>query len=82
MAKDKGNSVQDVVIGADSNEFFDQLESSVNSGIVDAAQEETTPTEPEVTLTSEPVKEDSQEAVDIWEDDTNPYKQRYKDTKK
>ena len=30
MAKEKGNSVQDVVIGADSEDFFDQLESSVN----------------------------------------------------
>ena len=80
MAKKEGNSVQDVVIGTDSNDFFDQLESSVNSGIVDAPQEETTPTEPEVALTSEPVEEDSQETVSAWEDDTNPYKKRYSDS--
>ncbi len=79
MAKDKGNSVQDAVIGADSNDFFDQLENSVNSGIVDNVQE-TTPTEPDVTLTSEPVKVDSQESVNVWEDDTNPYKKRYSDS--
>ena len=79
MAKDKGNSVQDAVIGADSNDFFDQLENSVNSGIVDNVQE-TTPTEPDVTLTSEPVEVDSQESVNVWEDDTNPYKKRYSDS--
>ena len=72
MAKKEGNSVQDMVIETDSNDFFDQLEDSVNSGIVDTPKQEITPTEPEVVLTNEPVKEDSQEAVDIWEDDTNP----------
>ena len=80
MAKDKGNSVQDVVIGADSNDFFDQLESSVNSGIVDAPKEETTPAEPEVALTSEPVEADPQQSKDVWEDETNPYKKRYSDS--
>tara|TARA_R100001594_G_scaffold104734_2_gene139307 strand:+ start:1663 stop:2535 length:873 start_codon:yes stop_codon:yes gene_type:complete len=80
MAKDKGNSVQDVVIGTDSNDFFDQLESSVNSGIVDEVKE-ATPTEPEQTLTSEPVEEDpQQESKNIWEDDSNPYKKRYADS--
>ena len=34
MAKKEGNSVQDMVIGTDSNDFFDQLEDSVNSGII------------------------------------------------
>lgn len=80
MAEEKGNSVQDMVIGADSKDFFDQLESSVNSGIVDVQEQEATPTEPEVTLTSEPVEEDSQDAVDVWEDETNPYKKRYADS--
>jgi hypothetical protein len=69
-----------VVIGADSNDFFDQLESSVNSGIVDAPEKETTPAEPEVALTSEPVEADPQETKDVWEDDTNPYKKRYSDS--
>ena len=80
MAKEKGNSVQDVVIGADSEDFFDQLESRVNSGIVDAPEKETTPAEPEVALTSEPVEADPQETKDVWEDDTNPYKKRYSDS--
>ena len=80
MAEEKGNSVQDMVIGADSKDFFAQLESSVNSGIVDVQEQEATPTEPEVTLTSEPVEEDSQDAVDVWEDETNPYKKRYADS--
>ena len=68
-----------MVIGADSNDFFDQLESKVNSGIVDDIQE-TTPTEPGVALTSEPVEVDSQESVNVWEDETNPYKKRYSDS--
>mgnify|MGYP003113742709 CR=1 FL=1 len=80
MAKDRGNSVQDAVIGADSNDFFDQLEDSVNSGIVDEPKQETTPAEPGIALTSEPVEADPQEAKDVWEDETNPYKKRYADS--
>ena len=79
MAIKEGNSVQDLVVGADSNDIFDQLENKVNSGIVDNVQE-ATPTEPGVVLTSEPVKVDSQESINVWEDDTNPYKKRYTDS--
>ncbi len=79
MAKNKGNSVQDMVIETDSSDFFDQLENNVNSAIVDAPKE-TTPPEPEQALTSEPVEVDSQEGTDPWEADNNPYKKRYRDS--
>ena len=80
MAKDKGNSVQDMVIGTDSNDFFDQLEDSVNGAIVDYVEEEETPQEADVALTSEPEEVDPEETINIWEDDTNPYKKRYSDS--
>ena len=80
MAKDKGNSVQDMVIGTDSNDFFDQLEDSVNGAIVDYVEEEETPQEADVALTSEPEEVDPEETINVWEDDTNPYKKRYSDS--
>ena len=83
MSQESGNSVQDMVIGTDSNDFFDQLENSVNGGIMDDAPQEATPEEPEVALTSETEEQDLQEVEEsksIWEDDTNPYKKRYTDS--
>jgi len=83
MSQESGNSVQDMVIGTDSNDFFDQLENSVNGGIMDDLQQEETPKETEVALTSETEEEDLQdvdESKNIWEDDTNPYKKRYADS--
>ena len=83
MAKDKGNSVQDMVIGTDSSNFFDRLEEDVNGGIVDAQEPEETLEEPEVALTSESDEIDPRENyADIWEDDSNPYKKRYSDSSK
>tara|TARA_R100000329_G_scaffold138395_1_gene119832 strand:+ start:692 stop:1579 length:888 start_codon:yes stop_codon:yes gene_type:complete len=83
MSQESGNSVQDMVIGTDSSNFFDRLEEDVNGGIVDAQEPEETLEEPEVALTSESDEIDPRENyADIWEDDSNPYKKRYSDSSK
>ena len=83
MSQENGNSVQDMVIGTDSSNFFDRLEEDVNGGIVDAQEPEETLEEPEVALTSESDEIDPRENyADIWEDDSNPYKKRYSDSSK
>ena len=83
MSQESGNSVQDMVIGTDSSNFFDRLEENVNGGIVDAQEPEETLEEPEVALTSESDEIDPRENyADIWEDDSNPYKKRYSDSSK
>ena len=70
-------TVQDDVMNADSNSFFDDLEKQVNSGIFDdTANDSNTTAKEQATPPSEAVSKSN--GVD-YESDDNPYKKRYSD---
>ena len=71
-------TVQDDVMNADSNSFFDDLEKQVNSGIFDdTANDSNTTAKEQATPPSEAVSKSN--GVD-YESDDNPYKKRYSDS--
>ena len=80
MSQDRSNSasVQDAVMGADSDNFFDDLEKQVNKGIYDEAVDEGNTTAPEQATPPSKVVSKSN-GVD-YESDDNPYKKRYSDS--
>ena len=78
--KNTGNpkAVNDAVFGSQEDDFFEQLEKSVN-GLVHEDPNKT------VQDSVPPKVEEKQatpktESVDIWESDDNPYKKRYSDS--
>ena len=79
------DGVADAVMG-DSDDFFDNLEQSVNGIIADPATGD--PQQPQVTqdsmpATTEQVTPDSEETKNVevdWDSDNNPYKKRYQDS--
>jgi len=76
----EGNSanVQDDVMNADSNSFFDDLERQVNSGIFDETSDEGNATAKE--QATPPSKAVSKSNGVDYESDDNPYKKRYSDS--
>ena len=80
MSQDRSNSasVQDAVMGADSDNFFDDLEKQVNKGIYDESVDEGNTTAPEQATPPSKVVSKSN-GVD-YESDDNPYKKRYSDS--
>ena len=77
MDENQSNSderqMQDAVMGADSGNFFDDLDRSVNKEIFDDnAQDDSAASEQ---VTSEPIVQNSEQSEGVdWDSDSNPYK--------